>query len=65
MITVTEFGGAGPQLLMLHGSGGGAGDWSQVADLLTAEYTVIAADLPGHGRSSIMEPWTFTGAETH
>lgn len=52
---------SGPQLLMLHGSGGGAGDWSQVADLLTAEYTVIAADLPGHGRSSVMEPWTFTG----
>ncbi|HJB09481.1 MAG TPA: alpha/beta fold hydrolase [Candidatus Brachybacterium merdavium] len=62
MIALTEFGGSGPELLMLHGSGGGAGDWNDVAEPLTDDFTVIAADLPGHGRSGGLTPWTFSGA---
>lgn len=61
MIALTEFGGSGPQLLMLHGIGGGASDWNDVAELLTDEFTVIAADLPGHGQSGELTPWTFSG----
>src|SRR5690625_6834747 len=56
MIALTEFGGSGPELLMLHGSGGGAGDWNDVAEPLTDDFTVIAADLPGHGRSGGLTP---------
>jgi haloacetate dehalogenase len=44
-------GGAGPPLLLLHGFPETALMWHAVAPLLARDFTVIAADLPGYGRS--------------
>lgn len=41
--------GTGRNLLLVHGLGGSLQSWSTVMDALTAERTVTAIDLPGHG----------------
>jgi magnesium chelatase accessory protein len=41
--------GAGPPLLLLHGTGAATHSWRDLAPLLGARFTVIAPDLPGHG----------------
>lgn len=47
-----ERGGTGPRtLLLLHGMGGSAGVWHGFVPLLSDEWSWIAPDLPGHGRS--------------
>ena len=49
-------GGKGPPILMLHGTGPGAGTaamWSRVLKPLARRYHVLAADLIGFGRSGV------------
>ena len=41
--------GAGPVLLLLHGTGASTHSWRDLAPLLANEFTVVAPDLPGHG----------------
>ena len=41
--------GAGPPLLLLHGTGAATHSWRGLAPLLAEHFTVIAPDLPGHG----------------
>ncbi|UZK66998.1 alpha/beta fold hydrolase [Sphingomonas sp. M1-B02] len=41
--------GAGRKLLLIHGLGGSWQSWSTILGALSAERTVIAIDLPGHG----------------
>lgn len=41
--------GAGPVLLLLHGTGAATHSWRALAPLLAESFTVIALDLPGHG----------------
>lgn len=41
--------GAGPVVLLLHGSGAATHSWRDVAPLLARDFTVVAPDLPGHG----------------
>jgi magnesium chelatase accessory protein len=41
--------GQGPVLLLLHGTGAATHSWRDVAPLLAEHFTVVAADLPGHG----------------
>lgn len=41
--------GAGRKLLLIHGLGGSWQSWSTIMGPLSAERTVIALDLPGHG----------------
>jgi magnesium chelatase accessory protein len=41
--------GAGPPLLLLHGTGGATHSWRGLAPLLAERYEVFAPDLPGHG----------------
>jgi len=45
-------GGAGPPFLLLHGFPETSLMWHAVAPLLAADFTVIAADLPGYGGSA-------------
>jgi haloacetate dehalogenase len=45
-------GGSGPPLLLLHGFPQNKAMWARVAPKLTANYTVICADLRGYGDSS-------------
>jgi haloacetate dehalogenase len=44
-------GGAGPPVLLLHGFPETSLMWREVAPQLAQDFTVIAADLPGYGRS--------------
>jgi pimeloyl-ACP methyl ester carboxylesterase len=44
--------GHGPVLLMLHGMTLTGEQWLPIARQLTQSYTVVVADLPGHGASS-------------
>ncbi|HEU4558052.1 MAG TPA: alpha/beta fold hydrolase [Longimicrobium sp.] len=45
--------GDGPTVLMVHGWGGSAADWSALAPrLIEAGYRVVLFDFPAHGRSS-------------
>ena len=41
--------GAGPILLMAHGTGASTHSWRDLAPLLSEHFTVVAMDLPGHG----------------
>jgi pimeloyl-ACP methyl ester carboxylesterase len=45
-------GGDGPPLVLLHGLGGAASNWTELAPELAREHRVIVVDLPGHGGSS-------------
>lgn len=44
--------GAGPRILLLHGSGAATHSWRDLFPLLTAQAEVLAPDLPGHGFTS-------------
>lgn len=41
--------GAGPPLLLLHGTGAATHSWRDLAPLLAQDFSVVAPDLPGHG----------------
>jgi magnesium chelatase accessory protein len=41
--------GAGPSLLLLHGTGAATHSWRGLLPLLAEQFDVIAPDLPGHG----------------
>ncbi|WP_426265453.1 alpha/beta fold hydrolase [Sphingomonas sp. PWP1-2] len=43
--------GTGRKLLLIHGLGGSWRSWSTILDALSANRTVIAVDLPGHGET--------------
>src|SRR5271165_3308749 len=44
--------GAGPALLLVHGTGAATHSWRGLAPLLARRFSVIAPDLPGHGFTS-------------
>lgn len=44
--------GDGPVLLLIHGVAGTLDNWGPVIEPLAEHYTVVASDLPGHGRSA-------------
>jgi magnesium chelatase accessory protein len=48
-----QVAGAGPAVLLLHGTAGATHAWRDVLPRLATRFTVVAPDLPGHG---------FTGA---
>ena len=45
-------GGRGPVLLLLHGIAGSSGTWIAAMRLLQSDYTVLAPDFLGHGKSA-------------
>ena len=44
--------GAGRPVVLIHGLGGSATSWTEVAPLLARRRRVLVPDLPGHGRSA-------------
>jgi pimeloyl-ACP methyl ester carboxylesterase len=44
-------GGAGPPLVLVHGLGGAASNWTELAPILAERHRVLVPDLPGHGGS--------------
>jgi pimeloyl-ACP methyl ester carboxylesterase len=47
-------GGEGPPLLLVHGLGGAASNWTELAPLLARRHRLLVPDLPGHGGSSAL-----------
>ncbi|MGD3110612.1 alpha/beta fold hydrolase [Streptomyces sp. YGL11-2] len=64
-LNVRDHGGDGPPLVLLHGSGRSLADWDASAAALTASHRVLAVDLPGHGRSTDISPWTIPTVVRH
>ncbi|TPQ22670.1 alpha/beta fold hydrolase [Streptomyces sporangiiformans] len=60
-----DYGGDGPQLVLLHGYARSLTDWDASAALLTAGHRVLAVDLPGHGRSPGISSWTIPNVVRH
>lgn len=51
-LSVTDFGGEGPTVLLLHGLMGRASNWASTAEwLINQGYRVVAFDQRGHGHS--------------
>ncbi len=56
-------GGAGPDLVFLHGAGDNAGTWAQIAPAFLHDHRVLVLDLPGHGESALNNGSVRIGAE--
>jgi 2-(acetamidomethylene)succinate hydrolase len=54
--------GAGPAIVLLHGTSANHAVWAPIADALASEATVICLDQRGHGRSD-KPPVGYTGAD--
>lgn len=46
-------GGEGPPLILLHGPGAYAAHWMRVIPDLARHFSLVAPDLPGHGRTGL------------
>lgn len=55
--------GDGPPLLFISGATGDAGHWTDVADALADDYTVITYDRRANSRSPRPENWTSTSVD--
>lgn len=53
-----ELRGDGPPVLFISGATGDAGHWTEVADALAGEYTVLTYDRRANSRSPRPENWT-------
>lgn len=51
-VAVVDFGGSGPDVLLVHDLTENAAVWAPVARLLVPDCHVVAVDLPAHGRTS-------------
>ncbi len=49
-----QVAGAGPVIVLLHGTGAASHSWRDVLPLLADRFTVVAPDLPGHGFTSAL-----------
>ena len=47
-------GGDGPPLVLVHGLGGAASNWTELAPLLLERHRLLVPDLPGHGGSTAL-----------
>jgi pimeloyl-ACP methyl ester carboxylesterase len=51
-----------PTILFLHGGGGAGWMWQPQVDALKEDYHLLVPDLPEHGRSAGIEPFTISGS---
>src|SRR5438093_3107830 len=47
-------GGQGPPLILVHGLGGAAANWTELVPLLLRRHRLLVPDLPGHGGSTAL-----------
>ena len=60
-LKVTELG-RGPAIVMVHGIGSGRLQWMPTARKLIGNHHVVLVDLPGHGDSPMLDPFSFNAA---
>ena len=53
-----------PTILFLHGGGGGGWMWHPQSDVLKDSYHLLLPDLPEHGHSADIKPFTISGSVT-
>lgn len=58
MSLYVETQGRGPDVVLLHGWGMNGAVWRHVVPQFAADYCLHLVDLPGHGQSGIVEPFT-------
>jgi pimeloyl-ACP methyl ester carboxylesterase len=51
-----------PSIVFLHGGGGGGWMWQAQVDALKDEYHLLVPDLPEHGRSADIKPFSIAGS---
>jgi pimeloyl-ACP methyl ester carboxylesterase len=51
-----------PTILFLHGGGGGGWMWQSQVDALKGDYHLLVPDLPEHGRSAAIKPFSISGS---
>ncbi len=56
-LKTTELG-QGPTVVLVHGLGGGRLQWMPLARKLIADHHVVLVDLPGHGESTMPDPFS-------
>lgn len=59
-IAVRDYGGDGPDIVLLHGWGGNVGSWEHIAPALASSFHVVAFDQRGHGQSSSAGSYAFS-----
>jgi pimeloyl-ACP methyl ester carboxylesterase len=47
-------GGEGPPLILIHGLGGAAANWTELVPLLVRRHRLLVPNLPGHGGSTAL-----------
>lgn len=57
-----DYGGSGPEIVMVHGLGGSMANWDAIGPRLAKRARVTALDLPGFGLSPPARDWSL---ETH
>ena len=55
--------GTGKNVMLLHGWTCDSHDWSWQLPVFESKYRVVAADLRGHGKSTVMPPGAYTPAD--
>lgn len=58
-----ELRGSGPPVMFISGATGDAGHWTEVADALAGEYTVLTYDRRANSRSPRPANWTATSVD--
>lgn len=66
MLYIDETGSPlAPTIVFLHGGGGGGWMWRPQVDALKDAYHILVPDLPEHGRSAAVKPFTIAGSAEH
>jgi pimeloyl-ACP methyl ester carboxylesterase len=60
-VNVAEWG-AGEPVVLLHGLTGSLDYWAPFAERLGRTHRVLAVDVPGHGESDVLDPFSFEEA---
>lgn len=60
-VNVAEWG-AGDPVVLLHGLTGSLDYWAPFAERLARTHRVLAVDVPGHGESDVLDPFSFEEA---
>jgi pimeloyl-ACP methyl ester carboxylesterase len=60
-LKTTEFG-KGPAIVLVHDFGSGRMQWMPTARKLLARHKVVMVDLPGHGESAMLDPFSLEAA---
>jgi pimeloyl-ACP methyl ester carboxylesterase len=63
MLYVEEYGkSSAPTIVFLHGGGGAGWMWQPQVEALKGDYHLLVPDLPEHGRSAAVKPFTMAGS---